>query len=98
MLKRRVLLTAIAGIVATPAFAQIARKEEAGNSGAATNRIGSSEERHIMDTMSAGSMSLLASRAAVKKVRNDDVKEFAEFEVAEQETIADVLMSMKDPS
>lgn len=31
-------------------------------------------------------------------MRDHDIEEFAEFEVAEQETIADVLMSMMDPS
>jgi putative membrane protein len=98
MLERRVFLTAIAGMVATPAFAQTARNEQAGVSGAASNNIGPAEEKHMRDTMAAGSMSLLASRAALKKVRDDDVKQFAEFEVAEQETIADVLMTMKDSS
>ncbi|WP_354046155.1 DUF4142 domain-containing protein [Bradyrhizobium sp. LB12.1] len=66
--------------------------------GAGTGTMGDAEQKHMTDTMAVGSMSLLASRVAVKKVRDDDIKEFAEFEVAEQETIADVLMSMMDPS
>ena len=51
-----------------------------------------------METMAVGSMSLVASRVALSKVQDEDVKQFATFEVAEQETIADVLTSMMDPS
>ena len=43
-------------------------------------------------------MSLEASRIALKKAQNPKVKEFAQLEVAEQETIADVLKSMRDQS
>jgi putative membrane protein len=108
MLKRRALLTAMAATIATPVFAQTTRNEGAKdpskdsltseNSGVTSGNMGAAEQKHMMDTMAVGSLSLVASRVAVKKVRDDDVKEFAEFEVAEQETIADVLMSMKDPS
>jgi putative membrane protein len=106
MLERRVLLTAIAATLAMPAFAQTNRnesakdasKEPSADGGAGAGKMGAAEQKHMMDTMAVGSMSLVASRIAVKKVRDEDIKEFAEFEVAEQETIADVLTSMKDPS
>jgi len=108
MLERRVLLTAMAAAIATPVFAQTTRNEGAKDaskdssksqvSGAASGNMGPAEQKHMMDTMAVGSMSLVASRVAVKKVRDEDVKEFAEFEVAEQEIVADVLTSMKDPS
>jgi putative membrane protein len=105
MLERRALLTAMAATIAVPAFAQTARNEEAkdaskdsSTSGVASGKMGAAEQKHIMDTMAVGSLSLVASRVALKKVRDDDVKEFADFEVAEQETIADVLTSMMDPS
>jgi putative membrane protein len=105
MLERRVLLTAMAATVAMPAFAQTrndpakdASKEPSVAGSPATGNMGPAEQKHMMDTMAAGSTSLVASRVAVKKVRDEDVKEFAEFEVAEQETVADVLTSMKDPS
>jgi putative membrane protein len=108
MIERRVLLTGIATTIAAPAFAQTGGKETTNDAskgssmpqstGAATGKMGDAEQKHVTDTMAAGSLSLLASRVAAKKVRDDDIKEFAEFEVAEQETIADVLMSMMDPS
>src|SRR6195952_900896 len=108
MLERRVLLTAIAATIAVPAFAQTTpRNDPAGaakdssmsdRGGATAGAMGAAEQKHMMETMAAGSMSLAASRVAVKKARDEDVKQFAEFEVAEQETIADVLTSMKDPS
>ena len=107
MLERRVLLTAIAATIAVPAFAQTTPRNDpaaakdsstSDRSGASTAAMGAPEQKHMMETMAAGSMSLAASRVAVKKARDEDVKQFAEFEVAEQETIADVLTSMKEPS
>ncbi|MET4291917.1 putative membrane protein [Bradyrhizobium sp. LB1.3] len=108
MLERRILPAGIAATMAAPALAQTAGKERTNDAskdssmsqttGAGTGTMGDAEQKHMTDTMAVGSMSLLASRVAVKKVRDDDIKEFAEFEVAEQETIADVLMSMMDPS
>lgn len=107
MLQRRALLTAVAAAIAVPAFAQTTPRSESPNDAAkgssssdrpaTAGTMGAAEQKHMMDTMAAGSMSLAASRVAVKKARDEDVKQFAEFEVAEQETIADVLMSMKDP-
>src|ERR1700709_2830753 len=106
MLERRVLLTALAATIAVPAFAQTTPRNEPANDaakgsstpGGATAAMGAAEQKHMMETMAAGSMSLAASRVAAKKARDEDVKQFAEFEVAEQETIPDVLASMKDPS
>ena len=108
MLERRVLLTAIAATIAVPAFAQTTPRNDSAaaakdsstsdRSGATAGAMGAPEQKHMMETMAAGSMSLAASRVAVKKARDEDVQQFAEFEVAEQETTADVLNSMKDPS
>lgn len=47
--------------------------------------------------MGLGSMSLMASQMAEEKAGNDKVKEFANFEVAEQTAIASVLKEMKTP-
>jgi putative membrane protein len=58
--------------------------------------MGEAERKHVMETMAVGSLSLASSRVAVKKARDEDVKEFAQFEVAEQETIADILKSMQE--
>lgn len=101
MLERRVLLTAMAASIALPAFAQSNAAKDAAPANKASmpsDTMGAAEQKHLMDTMAAGAMSLAASRVAVKKASDEDVMEFAKFEVAEQETVADVLMSMKDPS
>lgn len=101
MIERRVLLGALAAtVLVTPAIAQIQSKESATpmqDSGSKAS-MGDAEMKHLNDTMAAGAMSLAAARAAVKSAQDDDVKQFAMFEVAEQETIADVLMMMMDPS
>jgi putative membrane protein len=45
----------------------------------------------MQETMKVGSLSLATSRIAQQKAQNAQVKQFAQFEVAEQETIAEVL-------
>jgi putative membrane protein len=57
--------------------------------------MGEAETKHAKDTATVGSLSLATSRVAVEKASDAWVKKFAGFEVAEQETIADILMSMK---
>lgn len=47
--------------------------------------------------MAAGSLSLAVSRIARQKAKSPMVKQFAAFEVAEQETIADILKGMMMP-
>jgi putative membrane protein len=98
---RRSALTIVAAAVALPAFGFSALaqnssvSEKTGNTGAA---MGEAEAKHAADTSTVGGMSLEASRIALKKAQNPKVKEFAQLEVAEQETIADVLKSMRDQS
>jgi putative membrane protein len=53
--------------------------------------MGSQEAKHVTDTLVAGSVSLETSRVAISKASNPMVKRFAQFESAEQETIAMVL-------
>jgi len=48
---------------------------------------------HIKDTMTVGSLSLITSRIAQSKLKHPMGKQFADFEVAEQNTIADILKS-----
>ncbi|TPW32826.1 DUF4142 domain-containing protein [Pararhizobium mangrovi] len=62
----------------------------------ASTPASSDQETWMKMTMAIGSMSLLASRAAVDDARNAAVKQFAKWEVYEQETLADVLTSMQD--
>lgn len=48
-------------------------------------------------TAAAGSTSLAVSRLALTKVKTAAVKQFVEFEIAEQETVADLLKSRMMP-
>jgi putative membrane protein len=53
------------------------------------------EAKHMQDTMRVGAVALATSRLALQKAQNTSVKQFAQFEVSEQETIAEVLKSMQ---
>src|SRR5580658_6593349 len=52
-------------------------------------------QKHIKDTMTVGSLSLMLSRIAQTKANHPLVKQFVEFEIAEQETVADVLKAFQ---
>ncbi len=89
-MNRRKMRTAVAATAALPvlissttAFAQIEKT------------TGDAEKKHADETMKVGSLSLATSRIAVEKASDPIVKEFAKWEVAEQETIADILKSME---
>jgi putative membrane protein len=109
---RRLTLSAVAlaftmPCIALPAAAQNASgsaseqnpsssaSEKTGNKAAA---MGEAEAKHAADTTTVGLLALQTSQIALKKAQNPKVKEFAQLEVAEQETIADVLKSMRDQS
>ena len=100
---RRRAFTAVATAVAMPAFAFSAFAQNSPSSvsdktGNTAAMMGEADAKHAADTSSAGLMSLETSRIALKKAQHPKVKEFAQFEVDEQETIADVLKSMRDQS
>ncbi len=86
---RRTLLTLAGGVtlLGMPAFAQQRSAQD--------GQMGDAEIKHMEDTMRIGSLALATSRIAQQKAQNDMVKQFAAFEVAEQETIAEVLNSMR---
>ena len=89
----------LASVAAASAGLIVASSFGSSSAFAATQDMGEAEMMHAKETGMAGSLSLAASRIAVDKAANEWVKKFAQFEVAEQETIADILMSMKaDPS
>jgi putative membrane protein len=109
-MERRVLLTGLAVLAATPALAQsapTATSAPAANppmpAPAPAMKIGApmsmsdAQKKHVMDTMAAGSLSLALSRIALTKVKHPMLKQFAGFEVAEQETIANILKQMQMP-
>jgi putative membrane protein len=89
---RRLAIAALGAAAAFPlagrAFAQ---------SGGPAQRPQNLNVRHLEDTMQVGTVALATSRMALEKARDPRVKQFAQFEVAEQETIAAVLKAMQEP-
>lgn len=87
---RRILLAGSAigafGLTAGRAFAQ------------ADAAMGEAETKHAEQTGMVGALSLLQSRKAAVQATDAKVKQFAEWEVAEQETVGDILKSMKSGS
>ena len=84
MIERRVALVTLAALATYPAIAQT---QQSG--------MNSPESEYMKKTLATGSLSLLTSQLALQKASHPQVKEFAQFEVAEQETMADVLNSLK---
>jgi putative membrane protein len=90
MVLRRTVLVTLAAAAATSSFAQTQQaRPPSGAAGA--------DDEYIRQTLAAGSLSLAASRIAEAKLQTDDLREFAQLEAAEQETLADVLKSLHDP-
>jgi putative membrane protein len=87
MLQRRTFLAGLTAIAAGPASAQ-----------APQGGMTQAETQYITSTLKAGSLSLATSRLALKQAQEPKLKEFAQFEVAEQETVADVLKSLQSGS
>lgn len=111
-MQRRLILTGLAALAATPALAQSSPATSTG-SGASANpqtpapapamkmatplSASPAAEKHMKDTMEVGSLSLALSRIAEPKVKHAMLKQFAGFEIAEQDTIADILKGMMMP-
>lgn len=107
---RRLLLAGLAAIAAAaPALAQQSNPNSAmptgqtGTSGTAGMRagagqLGQAEMQHIQQTLQLGTMALETSRIALQKARNENLKQFAQFETEEQMTLSQVLHSMMDPT
>jgi putative membrane protein len=91
MLPRRTVLAILAAAAATSSFAQTQPSATPGDAGGPN-------EQYLKQTMAIGSLSLAVSRMAEQKAQSDDLKEFAQFEVAEQETLADVFKSLQNPA
>jgi putative membrane protein len=60
--------------------------------------MGQAEQQWIRETMMVGSVALQTSEIALQKAQDEDVKQFAQFERDEQQTIAEVLRSMLEPA
>ena len=91
---RNVLLGAL-GLSAAPALAQYGGP----NGGPPRPRpgmmpMGPGEQRYASDTLAIGGVALRSSQMAQGRVRAPRVAEFADFEVAEQTTIAQIMAEM----
>jgi putative membrane protein len=104
---RRALLGGLAAaLVVAPALAQTSGSSstmQSGSSGSmpmnrAGGQMSQADMQHMQQTMQLGMVALESSRIAMNKLRNDDLKQFANFEVQEQTTLSEVLRSMMDPS
>ena len=84
-MNRRFLLASIAAVSVSRVAAQTA----------APSGLSDAQRKHINDTMAVGSLSLMLSRIARPKANNALLKQFVEFEIAEQETVADILKAIQ---
>jgi putative membrane protein len=91
MVPRRTVLAALAAAAAPSSFAQTQLGPTPGSEAG-------QDEQYVRETSAIGSLSLALSRMAQEKAQTDDLKEFAQLEMAEQEVLADVLRSLQDPS
>lgn len=56
--------------------------------------MGEPERRHAMDTLRVGAVALESSRMAQSMARAPRVRDFAELEIEEQTTVADIIREM----
>ena len=99
-MNRRLLLAAIATAAASRLAAQTSSAQQAPAQTIkpptpSPGGISEAQLKHINDTMAVGSLSLMLSRIALPKANNPLLKQFVEFEIAEQETVADVLKAIQ---
>jgi putative membrane protein len=99
-MNRRLLLAAIATAPASRLAAQTSSAQQAPAQTIkpptpSPGGISEAQLKHINDTMAVGSLSLLLSRIALPKADNPLLKQFIEFEIAEQETVADVFKAIQ---
>jgi putative membrane protein len=89
-MNRRLLLASIATLSAGQAFAQ-----KMSPTAPAPSAMTDAAQKHIRDTMAYGSLSLLLSRMAKSKVTHPLLKQFVDFEIAEQETVGGILKAIQ---
>ncbi|MCO5733375.1 DUF4142 domain-containing protein [Rhizobium sp. SSA_523] len=89
-MNRRHIMKAAVAIAAVPALLS-----STSASAQSASAPGEAEKKHAMATKPVGALSLATSRLATSKATDPMVKAFAKWEVAEQETIADILKTME---
>jgi putative membrane protein len=88
-MNRRFLLASIATLSAGRVVAQqLSQPAPAPSAGT------EAQQKHVRDTMAYGSLSLLLSRMAKPKVSHPLLKQFVDFEIAEQETVGGILKAI----
>jgi len=97
---RRLILVSLATAIATPVLAQQSGPSAGAlsNPTARSGLLGPEETQHIQQTLQLGMVALETSRIALQKARNENLKQFAQFETDEQTTLAQILHSMLDPT
>ncbi len=101
--RRALLLGGLTAVVTVPALAQTSGSSSTTQSGSSgmnrmSGQMDQADMHHMQQTMQLGMVALETSRVALNKAQNADLKQFANFEVQEQTTLAEVLRSMMDPS
>ena len=89
-MNRRFLLASIATLPAGRVIAQSTSQPAPAPSASTDAR-----QKHIRDTTAYGSLSLLLSRMAKSKVTHPMLKQFVDFEIAEQETVGGILKALQ---
>ncbi|RBP04566.1 uncharacterized protein DUF4142 [Roseiarcus fermentans] len=89
-MNRRLILTSIASFAAAPVLVPSALAQDA------PAQLSAARQTHITDTLAVGSLSLMLSRIAEPRVYAPPLKQFAGFEIAEQETIASILGAIRN--
>jgi putative membrane protein len=108
---RRVVLAGLAAAAAAPAFAQTRETPSptppaqtdapaTGGMSPGMGRMGMSQAdmQHMQETLRIGTLALETSKIALDRAQNHDLKQFAQFEMDEQETLSEVLRSMMEPA
>lgn len=92
-MNRRKLITTLAVASAAPTML-LAKSMHA----KAAAPMGEAEMKHAAETKKVGTLSLVTSRVALKMASDPMAQQFAKWETAEQETIADILKTMESGS
>jgi putative membrane protein len=86
MILRRTILAALAAMAATSSLAQTQTDRMPGAAGP--------DQEYVRQSLPVSSLALAVSRIALQKAMAEDLKEFAQLEEAEQETLREVLKSL----
>jgi putative membrane protein len=89
-MNRRFLLASIATLSAGRVVAQ-----QLSPPAPAPSAMTDAQQKHMKDTAAFGSLSLLLSRMAKSKVSHPLLKQFVDFEIAEQETVGGILKAIQ---